>query len=110
MLGANAAHLCVAVQRQFSAEGPWPPAWMDREVVSLAERAKSRTIFTRFIPPRSPQEMPGQRSAYYTKWSNVTRTRLDNRLLDLVPELESFPPAAPVRQDDLLGFRQRQLA
>jgi nicotinamidase-related amidase len=39
--------------------------------------------------------MPGQWRLYYSKWSNVTRERLDNGLLRLVPQLEPyFSPAA----------------
>jgi nicotinamidase-related amidase len=74
--GDNAAHLCVDMQRLFSAEGPWPLAWMERvlaKVVNLAERAPNRTVFTRFLTPQSPEDMPRQWSAYYSKWSNVTR-------------------------------------
>lgn len=97
--GANAAHLCVDMQRLFSAEGPWPLAWMERvlpKVIQLVESAPSRTIFTRFLTPQSPEDMSGQWSAYYSKWSNVTRERLDNRLLNLMPELERHVPPASV--------------
>jgi nicotinamidase-related amidase len=96
--GANAAHLCVDVQRLFSSEGPWPLAWMERvlpKVAKLVEHAPTRTIFTRFLTPESAEDMPGQWRVYYSKWSNVTRQRLDSRLLNLMPELERhIPPAA----------------
>ena len=98
-LGANAAHLCVDMQRLFSSAGPWPLAWMEPvlpKVVKLVERAPSRTIFTRFLTPQSADDMPGQWRAYYCKWSNVTRERLDSRLLDLMPELGRHAPPAPV--------------
>jgi nicotinamidase-related amidase len=98
-LGANAAHLCVDMQRLFSSEGPWPLAWMERvlpRLVKLIEHAPNRTIFTRFLTPQSADDMPGQWSAYYSKWSNVTRGRIDNRLLNLMPELERYVPPASV--------------
>ena len=47
-------HLCVDMQRIFSAEGPWPTPWLDRVllvVAALANRHPERTVFTRFIPP-----------------------------------------------------------
>ena len=97
--GANTAHLCVDMQRLFSAEGPWPLAWMERvlpQVVKLVERAPTRTIFTRFLTPTSAEDMPGQWRLYYSKWSNVTRERLDNGLLNLVPLLERYVPSAAV--------------
>ena len=97
--GANAAHLCVDMQRLFSSEGPRPLAWMERvlpKVVKLVERAPNRTIFTRFLTPQSAKDMPGQWGAYYAKWSNVTRERLDNRLGNLMPELERHLPPASV--------------
>jgi hypothetical protein len=47
-------HLCVDMQRIFSAEGLWPTLWMDRVlpvVTELASQHPERTVFTRFIPP-----------------------------------------------------------
>ena len=46
-------HLCVDMQRIFSAEGPWPTPWVERVfpvVATLADRHPGRTVFTRFIP------------------------------------------------------------
>jgi nicotinamidase-related amidase len=87
------------MQRVFSSEGPWPLAWMERvlpNVVKLVERAPNRTVFTRFLTPQSVEDLPGQWRAYYAKWSNVTRERLDNRLLNLMAELERHLPPASV--------------
>ena len=87
------------MQRLFSAEGPWPLAWMERvlpQVVKLVERAPNRTIFTRFLTPESAEDMPGQWRLYYSKWSNVTRKRLDHGLLRLAPRLERYVPPAAV--------------
>src|ERR1700729_636036 len=52
-LTERSVHLCVDMQRIFSAEGPWPTPWMDRVlpvVAALANRHPKRTVFTRFIP------------------------------------------------------------
>jgi len=66
------------------------------KVVKLVERAPNRTIFSRFLTPQSAEDMPGQWRVYYSKWSDVTRKRLDNRLLNLMPELERYVPPAAV--------------
>lgn len=98
-IGDDAIHLCIDMQRLFSTGGPWPTPWMERVlpvVVRIAERAPERTIFTRFITPQTPEDMPGQWQAYYRKWANVTRQHLDTSLLDLMPELQRFVPPAPV--------------
>ena len=97
--GARAAHLCVDMQRIFSDDGPWPTPWMKRvlpNVVRIVERAPERTIFTRFLTPQQPADMPGRWRAYYDKWSNVLRDRLDPDLLDLLPELRRHVPPATV--------------
>jgi nicotinamidase-related amidase len=98
-LMANAVHLCVDMQRIFAPEGPWPTPWMEKvlPVVSeIAGRFPARTVFTRFITPERPEQMPGTWPAYYEKWREATRERLDPRLLELVPPLSSFVPPAKV--------------
>jgi nicotinamidase-related amidase len=62
-------HLCVDMQRIFSTEGPWPTPWRDRVLLvatALANRHPERTVFTRFIPPERPEEIPGMWRRYYT--------------------------------------------
>ena len=98
-LMANAVHLCVDMQRIFTPEGPWPTPWMQKvlPVVSeIAGRFPARTVFTQFITPERPEQMPGTWRAYYEKWREATRERLDPRLLELVPPLCSFVPPAKV--------------
>jgi nicotinamidase-related amidase len=96
---SQAVHLCIDMQRIFSREGPWPTLWMERvlpNVAALAGYAPAQTIFTRFIPPHRASDLPGAWARYYEKWREVTRERLDLRLLDLMPELQSFVPPARV--------------
>src|SRR5258708_8073876 len=67
-LTERSVHLCVDMQRIFSAEGPWPTPWMDRVLpvaAALAERHPERTIFTRFIPPTRPEQIPAMCQRYY---------------------------------------------
>lgn len=98
-LTARTVHLCVDMQRLFSSAGPWPTPWLDRvlPVVSeLASRHPERTIFTRFIPPERPDDIPGMWQRYYTKWRVATRELLDPALLELLPPLARLCPPASV--------------
>jgi nicotinamidase-related amidase len=82
-LTERSVHLCVDMQRIFSAKGPWPRPWMDRVLpvaAALANRHPERTVFTRFIPPERPDRMPGMWRRYNTRWRVATRKCLDLRL------------------------------
>lgn len=107
-LGASAAHLCVDMQRLFSAEGPWCVDWMPRVlpvVAAGAARRPERTVFTRFVPPRRAEDLPGRWRQYYTRWQDVTLEHLDRRLVGLIPELAVFaPPAAVVDKHGYSAF------
>lgn len=96
-LTTKSLHLCVDMQRLFSPEGPWPTPWMDRTlpiIAAIAERHAAQTIFTRFIPPAKPSDMQGRWRHYFERWREVTREKLDPRLLDLVPPLDRLAPPA----------------
>src|SRR5690349_10307066 len=93
----RAVHLCIDMQRIFTAEGPWPTPWMDRVVPVVAElagRFPERTVFTRFITPLRPSDMPGMWQSYYERWREATRERIDPRLLQLVAPLARLVPPA----------------
>lgn len=92
-------HLCIDMQRIFSSEGPWATPWMERVlpvVTEIASRFPERTVFTRFITPERPEDMPGTWRPYYEKWRETTRERLDPRMLDLMPSLARLTPPAVV--------------
>lgn len=92
-------HLCVDMQRLFSADGPWPTPWMTRvlpRVTELARHHAERTIFTRFVPPPRPEALPGAWQRYYRAWPEVTGDRLDPVLVELMPELAALAPPATV--------------
>jgi nicotinamidase-related amidase len=98
-LTARSVHLCIDMQRLFTADGPWPTPWMDRvlpAVVRIAERFPERTVFTRFLPPVRADDMPGTWRRYYEKWQDTTREKLDPRLLELVPSLAALAPRTHV--------------
>ncbi len=101
------------MQRLFSAEGPWPTPWMHRVlpvVAELADRYRDRTVFTRFIPPHRPDEMPGLWRRYYTRWQEATRERLNPMLLELLPPLaELCPPATVINKTRYSAFAEPDL-
>ncbi|MDR6759501.1 nicotinamidase-related amidase [Mycoplana sp. BE70] len=83
----------------FAEDTPWKVAWMPKvadEIAEVASRYPERTVFTRFIPPSSPDELPGAWRAYYEKWPMMTRSRVNPELLDLVPTLKALVPPARV--------------
>src|SRR5581483_3709934 len=92
-------HLCVDMQRLFAEASPWHIPWMPRvlpRIVALAERSPERTIFSRFIPPASPEESDGAWRDYYSEWRSLTREHVDPRLLELVSPLAALVPPAQV--------------
>ncbi|MDO1584247.1 cysteine hydrolase family protein [Rhizobium oryzicola] len=92
-------HLCVDMQRLFGEETPWHIPWMDRvrePVAAIARAHPAETIFTRFVPPRVPDEASGMWRDYFEKWSNMTRSALGEEMVDLLPELRALVPPAKV--------------
>jgi len=112
-LTEQSVHLCVDMQRIFSAEGPWPTPWMDRVLpitAELARRYPERTVFTRFIPPERPDQMPGMWQRYYTRWRGATRECLDLSLLELMPPLAALcPPAIVIDKTRYSAFAEPTL-
>src|SRR5213082_46470 len=87
------------MQNVFAEETPWHTPWIARVlpvVARIAERHPSRTIFTRFIPPCRPDQMPGSWQRYYERWRELTLERIDPRLIELVPPLAALAPPAEV--------------
>lgn len=66
------------------------------EVVQLVEMAPERTVFTRFIPAKSADEVGGTWRRYYQRWATMTRDRLEPGLIDLIPDLARYAPPARV--------------
>jgi nicotinamidase-related amidase len=98
-LTGRMVHLCIDMQRIFSPEGPWATPWMERVlpvVAEIAGRFPERTVFTRFITPKRPEDMPGTWQQYYERWRKTTRERIDPRMLDLLPPLARLAPPAVV--------------
>jgi nicotinamidase-related amidase len=98
-LGLNWVHLCVDMQRMFAERTDWHAPWMKKvlpQVVRLVEMGPERTVFTRFVPAKSADDVGGTWRRYYQRWSTMTRDRLDPGLIDLIPDLARFAPPARV--------------
>jgi nicotinamidase-related amidase len=113
-LPPTAVHLCVDMQNMFAPGGPWATPWMERVapvVATLAERFAPQTIFTRFMTPQRPQDMPGTWQRYYCKWPETTRARIDRELLELLPPLQRLvPPAAIIDKTRYSAFAASPLS
>lgn len=105
---AGTVHLCIDMQRLFAPGGPWSAPWMEKVLplaADIALRAPERTIFTRFIPPLEPEDMPGTWQHYYRRWRHITRGHLPAGMLDLTPPLDKLaPPAAIVDKQTYSAF------
>src|SRR5438067_9210564 len=89
-LTARSQHLCIDMQNLFAEPTPWHTPWMKRVlpvVAHIAERHPEETVFTRFIPARHPDELPGSWRRFYRRWAGLTLERIDPELLQLVPPL-----------------------
>lgn len=98
-LDRNWAHICVDMQSLFAEETDWHVPWLRRiqpAIEALVQRSAPRTIFTRFLPPETPEQMQGGWRRYYERWPGMVRERLAPELLDLVPSLARFVPPARV--------------
>jgi nicotinamidase-related amidase len=87
------------MQRMFAEDTPWHVPWMAKvspSVVEIAGRHPEKTIFTRFVPPFSPEQVPGAWRDYYRKWESMTLERLRPELIDVIPELHRYIPPAKV--------------
>jgi len=111
--GRVVAHLCIDMQKMFAEETEWRTPWMDRVlpvIEEIAGRHAAETIFTRFIPPRTPDEAQGSWRAYFERWRNFTRERLDPELLKLLDPLGRLaPPAAVLDKPGYSPFHNTQL-
>jgi nicotinamidase-related amidase len=98
-LTSRTVHLCVDMQTLFAERTDWHLPWLER-VLPVVERIAvahpRRTIFTRFVPPARPEEMPGTWRRYYERWRQMTREQLEPELIELVPSLAKLVPPATV--------------
>jgi nicotinamidase-related amidase len=112
-LTRHAVHLCIDMQRLFAEPTAWHTPWMERVlpvVEEIVAHHAERTVFTRFIPPATPDDMPGAWRRYYRRWHGLTLAELDPLLLDLVPALaRQVPPARVINKRFYSPFVERLL-
>lgn len=97
--GRSCAHICVDVQAMFAQPTDWYAPWLDRvlpAIEAIVDQQPARTIFTRFIPPASPQAARGAWRQYYDEWSGMTQAHMPRELIDLVPSLGRYVPPARI--------------
>ena len=71
-IGDAALHLCIDMQELFAQQTAWHVPWAQRTssmVRRLVCHRPGHTIFTRFLPPRHPDELPGSWRGYCTRWA-----------------------------------------
>jgi nicotinamidase-related amidase len=89
-LPRDTLHVVVDMQRLFIEHTDWSVPDLPKLVAPISrivEAHPKRTLFTRFVTPRKPEEAGGQWRLYYRHWQSVTLSRMDPALLDLVPGL-----------------------
>lgn len=113
-LTERTVHLCIDMQRIFGPHGPWATPWMERVlpvVAEIAGRFPERTVFTRFITPPRPEDMPGMWQKYYRRWRETTREELDLDLLELMQPLARLvPPATVIDKSRYSAFTESNLS
>ncbi len=109
----HTAHLCIDMQTMFAERTDWQLPWLERvlpTVRSLAAARPDRTVFTRFVPPATPEQAGGTWRRYYERWRDMTRSRLDPALIELVPPLAALvPPATVIDKHHYSPFAEPQL-
>ena len=113
-LDRTAFHIAVDMQLLFAEQTEWFVPWMTGvlpNVARIAEHAPQCTVFTRFIPPHQPEELPGAWRDYYRRWQGMTRAHLDPRLLELAEPLARLcPPARILDKSRYSAFSNARLA
>ncbi|UYN97848.1 MAG: cysteine hydrolase [Enhydrobacter sp.] len=102
------------MQRLFAEPTDWHVPWLPKvlpQVTAIAECRPERTVFTRFVPPPTPEQAVGAWKDYYRRWRGMARDRLDPALLELVEPLRRLvPPAHLVDKSGYSAFSNPRLA
>lgn len=98
-LPANAAHLCIDMQRMFVEDTEWRAPWAQKimpVIVRLCEARPANIWFTRFIPAAAAGDGAGAWARYWRRWSTMTLEALEPGLVDLAEPLQRFAPPARI--------------
>lgn len=92
-LERSTVHAVIDMQRLFAETTDWQvPTLPDilPAIIALAQAHPTRTIYTRFITPRSPQDAHGDWQRFYERWRSVVRDRMAEHLFELVQPLAAL--------------------
>lgn len=107
-LGPQTVHLCIDMQNLLLPGGPWFVPWAraaTQNILHILERTAPQTVFTRFIPPRAPDDVTGTWKEYYRHWREMTREVLHPHALDLIDPFRKYvPPAAIIDKGRYSAF------
>jgi nicotinamidase-related amidase len=98
-ISARAAHAAIDMQIVFADHKDWGAAstrGILPQVARIARHRPERTIFTRFLPPKSLQDLPGQWHAFYRRWPRILAESGNAQLFDLLPDLRQLAPPARI--------------
>jgi nicotinamidase-related amidase len=98
-ISAGAVHVAIDMQVVFADHADWGAASTHGilpQIARIAGRRPERTVFTRFLPPKSLPDLPGQWHAFYRRWPQILAERGNTALFDLLPILKRFTPPAKV--------------
>jgi nicotinamidase-related amidase len=89
-LPPDTLHVVIDMQRLFIEHSKWAVPDLPKivpPILKLIDAHPRKTLFTRFMTPRTPEEAQGQWRHYYRHWRSVTLAEMDPALLDLVAPL-----------------------
>ena len=98
-ISARAVHVAIDMQVVFADHKDWGAATTHQilpQVARIAGHRPERTVFTRFLPPKSLTDLTGQWHAFYRRWPQVLAESGNSALFDLLPILKRFAPPAKV--------------
>lgn len=86
-------HLVIDMQRLFAEKTDWhTPVIADilPNVFRLCSASGDRTVFAKFMVPRTIDEAAGRWKTYYRRWSAIMNEAPDSGLLDLIAPLAAL--------------------
>jgi nicotinamidase-related amidase len=89
-LGRRAVHVAIDLQRMFAEPGAWQVAGLARivpNIAAIAEARPDRTVFTRFVVPRTAEGAEGRWRHYYRHWEDFTGDKLPAGQIEIVEAL-----------------------
>ena len=103
------AHIVTDMQRLFAEDTPWHTpalAGILPNVRRLAEAFAGRNHFAKFMVPPSAEAACGRWQAYYQRWAEVTTSRMDPAMLDVVAPLRDLVEPERVIEKPTYSFLQ----